>query len=96
MKDEHSGGCGQQRNGIQGIMCHMKRGLCIYGYRVSMVTWICSYCNCDSQCLLSCAEYQRWSEQFLTLKGHFCLLLGEKRRACSAVVSVEEQKSFSP
>lgn len=39
----------------------------------------------DSYCLLSCAAYQRWSEQFLTLKGHFCLLLEEKPHACSAV-----------
>lgn len=55
MEDEHSGGCGQTHNSIQGIMCHMKESLCIYGYRVSMVTWIYSYCNCDSYCLLSCA-----------------------------------------
>lgn len=35
------------RTSIWGIMCHMKQSLCIYGYSVSMVTWICSYGDWD-------------------------------------------------
>lgn len=61
---------------VWGIVCHMKQGLCIYGYSVSMVTWICSCCNWDSYCLLSSEYYQRWSKQNLTLEGHFLWLVG--------------------
>lgn len=89
MKEEPSRACGQQHNSIQGIMCHMKQSHCIYGYGVSMVTWICSYCNCDSYCLLCCAEYAEMVRvSFSHLKGTFRLLIEEKQHACSAVVSV--------
>lgn len=46
------------------IVCQIKQSLCIYGYTVSMVTWICSYGDWAVPLVLfvfSFDYYQRWS-----------------------------------
>lgn len=73
------------RTSIWGIMCHMKQSLCIYGYSVSMVTWICSYGDWDFPFILF-VFFRLLSEIILTLEGHFLSFVGAAKESLKSVL----------
>lgn len=73
---------------IWGIVCHIKQSLCIYGYSVSMVTWICSYGDWDIPLILF-VFFWLLSEmkKILTLEGHLPVICQKQYIVCFIGVS---------